>query len=121
MFYFLYVKFHTHFHVLNLFRYITLRTGFASITALLLSIIAGPATIGKLKKFQIGQFIREEGPQSHRAKAGTPTMGGVLINLCVIVPTLLWTDLTNFFVWLAVIVTLAFAGIGFWDDYQKVL
>src|SRR4029077_2164676 len=75
----------------------------------------------KLKEFQIGQFIREEGPQSHRAKAGTPTMGGVLINLCVIVPTLLWTDLTNFFVWLAVTVTLAFASIGFWDDYQKVL
>jgi phospho-N-acetylmuramoyl-pentapeptide-transferase len=121
MFYFLYVKFHTHFHVLNLFRYITLRTGFASITALLLSIVAGPATIAKLKAFQIGQFIREEGPQSHRAKAGTPTMGGVLIMLCVIVPTLLWTDLTNIFVWLTVIITLAFAAIGFWDDHQKVL
>jgi phospho-N-acetylmuramoyl-pentapeptide-transferase len=121
MFYFLYLKFHTHLHVLNLFRYITLRTGFASITALLLSIVAGPATIAKLKAFQIGQFIREEGPQSHRAKAGTPTMGGVLIMLCVIVPTLLWTDLSNIFVWLTMIITLAFAAIGFWDDYQKVL
>ena len=120
MFYFLYLEFHSQLHVLNLFRYITVRTAFASITALLLSILTGPATIRKLKEFQIGQFIREEGPQSHRAKAGTPTMGGVLVNICVIVPTLLWTDLSNVFVWLALLVTLAFAAIGFWDDYQKV-
>ncbi|HEY6290001.1 MAG TPA: phospho-N-acetylmuramoyl-pentapeptide-transferase [Terriglobia bacterium] len=120
MFYFLYLKFYPHFHALNLFRYITLRTAFASITALLLSILMGPVTIRKLKEFQIGQFIREEGPQSHRTKAGTPTMGGVLINLCIVVPTLLWTDLSNLLVWLALLITLAFAGIGFWDDYQKV-
>jgi len=120
MFYLLYLKFYPHFHALNLFRYITLRTAFASITALLLSILTGPVTIRQLKKFQIGQFIREEGPQSHHAKAGTPTMGGVLINLCVVVPTLLWTDLSNLLVWLALLVILAFAAIGFWDDYQKV-
>lgn len=120
MFYFLYLKFYSHFHALNLFRYITVRTAFASITALLLSLLAGPATIRKLKDFQIGQFIREEGPQSHQAKAGTPTMGGVLINLCILIPTLLWTDLSNVFVWLALAATLAFAAIGFWDDYQKV-
>jgi phospho-N-acetylmuramoyl-pentapeptide-transferase len=119
MFYFLYVKFHVHFHIFNLFRYITLRTAFASLTALLLSLLLGPATIRKLKQFQIGQFIRNEGPQSHQAKAGTPTMGGVLINACVFIPTLLWTDLSNAFVWLALLVTLAFASIGFWDDYQK--
>jgi phospho-N-acetylmuramoyl-pentapeptide-transferase len=120
MFYFLYLKFHNHLHALNLFRYITVRTAFASITALLLSVLAGPGTIRKLKNFQIGQFIREEGPQSHRTKAGTPTMGGVLINLCIVIPTLLWTDLSNEFVWLALAATLAFAAIGFWDDYQKV-
>ena len=82
--------------------------------------LLGPATIGKLREFQIGQVIREEGPQSHQAKAGTPTMGGVLIVLCIVLPTLLWTDLGNLFVWLALAVTLAFAAIGFWDDYQKV-
>lgn len=120
MFYFLYLKFYSHHHALNLFRYITVRTAFASITALLLSILAGPGTIHKLKNFQIGQFIREEGPRSHQAKAGTPTMGGVLINVCILIPTLLWADLSNVFVWLALSATLAFAGIGFWDDYQKV-
>ncbi|HLI30982.1 MAG TPA: phospho-N-acetylmuramoyl-pentapeptide-transferase, partial [Terriglobia bacterium] len=79
----------------------------------------GPWLIGRLKKFQIGQYIREEGPQSHLAKAGTPTMGGVLINLCIVVPTLLWSDLRSEFVWLALGVTLAFGAIGFWDDYLK--
>jgi phospho-N-acetylmuramoyl-pentapeptide-transferase len=120
MFYFLYLKFYSHHHAFNLFRYITLRTAFASITALMLSILAGPSTIRRLKSFQIGQFIREEGPQSHKTKAGTPTMGGVLINLCILIPTLLWTDLSNVFVWLVLAATLAFGAIGFWDDYQKV-
>ena len=120
MFYFLYLKFYNEFHLFNLFHYITFRTAYASITALLLSLVLGPWLIRRLKEFQIGQFIREEGPKSHQAKAGTPTMGGVLINLCVIVPTLLWSDLRNVFVWLVVAVTLAFAAIGFWDDYQKV-
>ena len=76
--------------------------------------------VRKLKEFQVGQFIRADGPQSHQGKAGTPTMGGVLINLCIVVPTLLWADLTNVFIWLVLVVTLAFAGIGFWDDYQKI-
>jgi phospho-N-acetylmuramoyl-pentapeptide-transferase len=119
MFYYLYLEFHTRFHVFNLFRYITFRTAYASLTALLLSLVLGPWVIGKLKEFQVGQYIREEGPRSHQAKAGTPTMGGVLIDLCVIVPTVLWADLSNVFVWLVLGVSVAFAAIGFWDDHQK--
>ena len=119
MFYYLYLQFHSQVHVFNLFRYITFRTAYASLTALLLSLVLGPWVIEKLKAFQVGQYIREEGPQSHQAKAGTPTMGGVLINICIVVPTLLWADLSNVFVWLVLGVSLAFAGIGFWDDYQK--
>lgn len=120
MFYYFYLWFHTQIHFFNLFRYITFRTASASLTALLLSLALGPWMIGKLKKFQVGQYIREEGPQSHQAKAGTPTMGGVLIVLCIIIPTLLWADLSNRFVWLAAATTLAFAAIGFNDDFQKV-
>lgn len=119
MFYFLYQWLHDEFRLLNLFRYITFRTAYASLTALFLALVLGPWLIRKLKEFQIGQYIREDGPQSHRAKAGTPTMGGVLINLCIFIPTLLWSDLRNGFVWLVLAVTAAFASIGFWDDYQK--
>ncbi len=119
MFYYLYLKFHAEFHLFNLFRYVTFRTAYASLTALFLSMFLGPLVIRKLKQFQIGQYIREDGPKAHQAKAGTPTMGGVLIILCVIVPTLLWADLRNPFIWLALGVIVAFAGIGFWDDYQK--
>lgn len=119
MFYYLYQQFHVQFHLFNLFRYVTFRTAYASLTALFLSMFLGPYVIRKLKQFQIGQFIREDGPKAHHAKAGTPTMGGVLINLCIVIPTLLWADLSNPFIWLALGVTVAFAGIGFWDDYQK--
>ncbi|HUZ45771.1 MAG TPA: phospho-N-acetylmuramoyl-pentapeptide-transferase [Terriglobia bacterium] len=119
MFYYLYLRFHAEFHVFNLFRYVTFRTAYASLTALFLSMFLGPYVIRKLKEFQIGQYIREDGPQAHQSKAGTPTMGGVLINLCIIIPTLLWADLKNPFIWLALGVTTAFAGIGFYDDYQK--
>ena len=120
MFYYLYLKLYPQFHVFNLFHYITFRTAYASLTALLLSLISGPWLIGKLKAFQIGQYIRADGPQAHQSKAGTPTMGGVLIVLCIVVPTLLWSDLANFYVWLTVCTTLAFGAIGFWDDYQKI-
>ncbi len=120
MFYYLYQILHEQFRLLNLFRYITFRTAYASLTALFLALVLGPWLIRRLREFQIGQFIREDGPQSHHSKAGTPTMGGVLIILCVVVPTLLWADLRNIFVWLVLTVTLAFAGIGLWDDYQKV-
>jgi phospho-N-acetylmuramoyl-pentapeptide-transferase len=120
MFYYIYLKFHAQIHLFNLFRYITVRTACASLTALFLAMILGPWLIRKLREFQVGQFIRDDGPQSHHAKAGTPTMGGVLIILCFVLPTLLWSDVNNIFVWLALIVTLAFGGIGFWDDFQKV-
>ncbi len=119
MFYYLYQQFHVQFHLFNLFRYVTFRTAYASLTALFLSMFLGPYVIRKLKQFQIGQYIREDGPKAHQAKAGTPTMGGVLINLCIVIPTLLWADLSNPFIWLVLGVTVAFAGIGFWDDYQK--
>ena len=121
MFYYLYLELHQDFHVFNLFHYITFRTAYASITALFLSLALGPWLIRKLKEFQIGQYIREDGPKAHHTKAGTPTMGGVLIVLCIVFPTLLWSDLSNIFVWITLGMTLAFAGIGFWDDYQKVL
>ena len=106
--------------ILNVVRYITFRTAVASLTALFLVLVLGPWMIERLRRFQIGQYIREEGPQSHKAKAGTPTMGGVLILVGILVPTLLWSDLTNRNVWIAVLATLAFGAIGFWDDYTKV-
>ena len=91
--------------MLNVTRYITFRTAAASLTALAISLVLGPWLIRKLREFQIGQVIRQEGPQSHRAKAGTPTMGGLLILTAALVPTLLWADLTNVYVWIAVLTT----------------
>src|SRR5262250_1313790 len=86
-----------------------------------MGLIVGPAIIKRLRDFQIGQYIREEGPKAHQKKAGTPTMGGVLINIAIVVPTLLWADLSNKFIWLAIFATLAFGAIGFADDYLKVV
>ncbi len=103
-----------------LFRYVTFRTAFAGITALFLSIVLGPWLIDKLRELQIGQHIREEGPQSHQKKAGTPTMGGVLILASIVIPTLLWTNLHNPYVWVTLFGLLSFGAIGFWDDYSKV-
>ena len=102
------------------FRYVTFRTAFASLTALFLCILIGPWLIRKLREFQIGQHIREEGPKSHQKKAGTPTMGGVLIIISIVVPTLLWADLRNPYVWVALFGLLSFGAIGFYDDYTKV-
>jgi len=104
----------------NVIQYVTFRTAAASLTALLISLLLGPWLIRRLQDFQIGQHIREEGPKSHKAKAGTPTMGGVLIVISIILPTLLWTNLRNPFVWLIVASTLAYGAIGFTDDYLKV-
>ncbi len=106
--------------LLNVTRYITVRTALATITALAISLFLGPWLIRRLRDFQIGQVIRQEGPASHRAKAGTPTMGGLLILAAALVPTLLWADLTNPYVWIAVLSTAAFGAIGFADDYLKV-
>ncbi len=103
----------------RIFRYLTFRTVFASLTALLIGLLIGPFVIERLREFQIGQYIREDGPQSHLKKGGTPTMGGVLICISILVPTLLWSDLSNPFVWLIMLATLAFGAIGFADDYTK--
>jgi phospho-N-acetylmuramoyl-pentapeptide-transferase len=119
----LYLFYHVlqkYFHALNVFRYITVRTALASLTALLITLVLGPWVIRQLRELQIGQFIREEGPKSHQSKAGTPTMGGVLIVGSTIIPTLLWGDLENSYVWLAVFTMLVFGMIGFVDDYSKV-
>jgi phospho-N-acetylmuramoyl-pentapeptide-transferase len=105
--------------VFNVVRYITFRTAAASITALVISLVLGPWLIRKLRDFQIGQIIRHEGPQSHRAKAGTPTMGGLLILTAALLPTLLWADLANPYIWIAVLATLGFGAVGFLDDYLK--
>lgn len=110
-----------YFKALNVFRYITVRTAYASLTALFLALVLGPWLIRRLSELQIGQFIREEGPKSHQAKAGTPTMGGVLIVISTVVPTLLWADLKNSYVLLCMGSMLAFAAIGFVDDYEKVV
>src|SRR6202171_398854 len=118
-----YLLFHTlqkYFSPLNVFRYITVRTVYASLTGMFLAFVFGPWLIRQLRELQIGQYIREEGPQDHKKKAGTPTMGGVLIVLSTAVPTLLWADLGNAFVWLALFSLLGFAAIGFVDDYAKV-
>jgi phospho-N-acetylmuramoyl-pentapeptide-transferase len=104
---------------LNVFQYVTFRTAYASITALLLSLMFGGKLIEALRRWNIGQQIREEGPQGHMAKRGTPTMGGVLIVGSVVVSTLLWAKLTSVYVWTVVIATLAFGAIGFADDYLK--
>jgi phospho-N-acetylmuramoyl-pentapeptide-transferase len=106
---------------LNVVRYITFRTAVASLTALFLVLIMGPWMIERLRRLQVGQFIREEGPQAHRSKAGTPTMGGLLILTGIVVPTLLWGDLTNPNVWICIVSTVAFGAIGFADDYLKVV
>jgi phospho-N-acetylmuramoyl-pentapeptide-transferase len=106
---------------LNVVRYITFRTAVASLTALFLVLVLGPWMIERLRRLQVGQPIREEGPQAHRAKAGTPTMGGVLILCGILIPTLLWGDLTNRNIWILVLSTLAFGAIGFADDYTKVV
>jgi len=120
LYYLLYHVLQKYFSPLNVFRYITVRTVYASLTGMFLAFVFGPWLIRQLRELQIGQYIREEGPQDHKKKAGTPTMGGVLIVLSTAVPTLLWADLSNAFVWLALFSLLGFAAIGFIDDYAKV-
>ena len=105
----------------NVFGYITLRTILGVLTALFISFIVGPIMIRRLSILQIGQHIRTDGPQSHLSKAGTPTMGGALILVAIAVSTLLWADLRNFYVWLVLLVTLAFGLIGWVDDYKKLV
>lgn len=121
LYWLLYEKLFPFFHPFRIFRYLTFRTAFASGTAMLIALFIGPYVIQKLREFQIGQYIREDGPQTHLKKSGTPTMGGVLIAIAILLPTVLWSDPANPFVWITVFSTLAFGAIGFADDYIKVV
>jgi phospho-N-acetylmuramoyl-pentapeptide-transferase len=109
-----------HYSPFRVFQYSTFRTAMASLTALLLSLVLGPWLIRQLRTFQVRQFIREEGPQSHQKKAGTPTMGGLLICASIILPTLLWANLSTAAVWVALSSVVLYGAIGLWDDYTKV-
>jgi phospho-N-acetylmuramoyl-pentapeptide-transferase len=111
-------KYHT---IFNVFQYITFRTIYAALTALVLSFIIGPYIIKKLKVMQVEEVIRKDGPPNHVTKEGTPTMGGAMILVCVMVAVFLWGNFGNQYVWLLLFVTLGMGGIGFIDDYRKVM
>jgi len=117
MLYHLLFPLHATFSIFNVFRYITFRTIYASLTAFLICFFLGPWVIRKLQRMQVGQYIREEGPSTHHSKAGTPTMGGLLIIFSIVAATLLWADLTNWLIWMILGVTVSFGAIGFVDDY----
>lgn len=108
-------------HFFHVFQYLTLRAILGTLTALIMSLLLGPVIIRKLSLHHFGQVIRDDGPRSHFSKAGTPTMGGTLIIITVLLSTLLWSDLSNHYVWLVMIVTLGFGVIGYWDDYRKLI
>jgi phospho-N-acetylmuramoyl-pentapeptide-transferase len=118
LYHLLYEWLHDTWSPLNVFRYITVRTVFAGLTSLLLMLVLGPTVIRRLRAFQVGQYVRDEVP-AHHSKAGTPTMGGILILIAIVVPALLWTNLRNPFLWVALFALLAYGAIGFADDYQK--
>ena len=120
LYYLLYEQFFPYVSGFRVFRYNTFRTAFAGLTALFLCVVLGPWLIARLRQFQIGQHIREDGPKSHHSKAGTPTMGGVLILISIMVPTMLWADLRNPYVWIALMALFGFGLIGFIDDYAKI-
>jgi phospho-N-acetylmuramoyl-pentapeptide-transferase len=119
MIYHLLYPLHTSISVFNVFRYITFRTIYASLTAFLVCLLLGPFVIRTLTQLQLGQFIQKDGPETHHQKAGTPTMGGVMILFSVTLSTLLWAKLTNPYIWIVLLVTLGFGLIGFIDDYLK--
>lgn len=110
-----------YYHFFHVFQYLTLRAILSTLTGLAMALLLGPAIIRQLSSHRVGQVIRDDGPQSHFSKAGTPTMGGTLILIAVTISTLLWSDLTNRYVWLVLIVTLGFGAIGYWDDYRKLV
>ena len=105
----------------NVFNYITLRAVLATLTALIISFMVGPIMIRKLTQYKVGQAVRDDGPQTHLIKAGTPTMGGALILVAIAVATLLWGDLHNKYIWVVLVTTLGFGAIGWVDDYRKVV
>lgn len=110
-----------YFHFFHVFQYITLRAILSALTALVTALLLGPVIIRKLSALRVGQVVRDDGPQSHLSKAGTPTMGGTLILVSVLMGTLLWGDLSNHYVWLVLLVTIGFGIIGYWDDYRKLV
>lgn len=121
MLYYLLYPLADQFTMMNLFRYITFRTAGAMVTSIIICLIFGGFFIRLLQKYQVGETIRADGPESHHAKAGTPTMGGLIIIMGILVPTLLWGDLSNFYVQLAIFVTVWLGALGFLDDYLKVV
>jgi phospho-N-acetylmuramoyl-pentapeptide-transferase len=108
-------------HVFNVFNYITLRAVLATLTALVISFMVGPTMIRKLTEYKVGQAVRDDGPQTHLIKAGTPTMGGALILVAIAISTLLWADLSNKYVWVVLVTTLGFGVVGWVDDWRKVV
>ncbi len=121
MIYHLLYPLHTSISAFNVFRYISFRTIYASLTAFIICFLLGPWVIRRLQKFQIGQYIQEDGPDSHHAKAGTPTMGGILILFAIVISTLLWTNLTNAYVWIVLLIVVGYGLIGFIDDYLMLI
>ncbi|HEX9474151.1 MAG TPA: phospho-N-acetylmuramoyl-pentapeptide-transferase [Steroidobacteraceae bacterium] len=111
----------THVSLFNVFSYLTLRSILATMSSLAIALLVGPYMIARLSRYQIGQVVRTDGPQSHLPKAGTPTMGGLLLIVAVAVTTVLWADLANRFIWIVLGVTLSFGLIGFYDDYLKLV
>ena len=110
-----------YFHFFHVFQYLTLRAILGTLTALAMALLLGPSIIRQLSSHHVGQVVRNDGPQSHLSKAGTPTMGGTLVIISVLISSLLWSDLSNRYVWLVVMVTLGFGLIGYWDDYRKLV
>jgi phospho-N-acetylmuramoyl-pentapeptide-transferase len=113
--------FHTDYSFLNVFRYITFRTIYATLTALVISLVLGYWIIPRLRRLQIGQYVRDDGPPNHKNKVGTPTMGGSFLLVSIVVSSLLWVEPRNVYIWLVLLVTILFGGIGFVDDYLKVI
>jgi len=121
MIYHLLYPLHTSISAFNVFRYITFRTIYASLTAFIICFLLGPWIIRRLRKLQIGQYIQEDGPDTHHTKAGTPTMGGILMLFAILVSTLLWTNLTNIYVWIVLLIVTGYGLIGFVDDYLMIV
>jgi len=121
MLYHLLYPLHNVFSGFNVFKYITFRSAGAALTALLVSFALGPSMIARLRRLKVGQNVRDDGPQTHLSKQGTPTMGGILIIAALVSSVFLWSDLANKYVWIVLFATLAFGGIGLWDDYLKVV
>lgn len=110
-----------YFRFFHVFQYLTLRAILGTLTALVLALVLGPGIIRRLSQMRVGQVVRDDGPQSHLSKAGTPTMGGTLVIVSILISTLLWGDLTNRYIWLVLVITLGFGAIGYWDDYRKLV